>query len=195
MGKKILLASGNRHKYHEMRKMGAPFGVELLFGGDFCDLAVEETGSTYEENALLKARAWSSATGYPVFADDSGLEVETLGGEPGLYSSRKGKDDAERLAWLLRALEGVENRRARFVAFLVYVDMPEGREFGASGYCEGSIAEVPRGISGFGYDPLFIPSGYDDTLGVLGEEVKSAISHRVRAFRALLSILTEENVL
>ena len=195
MGKKILLASGNRHKYQEMREMGTPCGVELLFGGDFRNLPVEETGSTYEENALLKARAWSSATGYPVFADDSGLEVEALQGAPGLYSSRKGRNDAERLAWLLGALERAENRKARFVAFLVYVDMLRGKQFGAYGYCEGSIAEAPRGTAGFGYDPLFIPAGYNDTLGVLGEKIKSKISHRVRAFQSLLSILGEKNVL
>jgi len=195
MGKKILLASRNRHKYEEMCAFVASFPVELLFGGDFRDLDVEETGSTYEENALLKAWAWSREMALPTIADDSGLEVEALGGEPGLYSSRKGKNDTERLEWLLRALEKKENRQARFVACIAYCDASGQKEFLAYGYCEGAIAENPRGNSGFGYDPLFIPSGYDDTLGVLGESVKSKLSHRIRALEALLSILKKENVL
>ncbi len=195
MGKKILLGSTNRHKYEELRVLFRPFSEELLFGGDFQNLSVEEAGSSYEENALLKARAWSEATSLPAVADDSGLEVETLGGAPGIYSSRKGRNDPERLAWLLKALEGKKNRSARFVACLVYCDASRGEEFAAYGYCRGSIAEAPRGHLGFGYDPLFIPLGYDDTLGVLGETVKSQISHRVLATQALLSVLKEKNVL
>jgi XTP/dITP diphosphohydrolase len=195
MVKKILLGSTNRHKYEELREIFAAFSGELLFGGDFQSLSVEETGSSYQENALLKARAWSKATSLPAVADDSGLEVEALKGAPGIYSARQGENDGERLAWLLRMLEGQSHRKARFVACLAYCDVSRKEEFLAHGYCYGSITEAPRGDLGFGYDPLFIPSGYRDTLGVLGERVKSRISHRISATRALLSILREENVL
>ncbi len=195
MGKKILLGSTNRHKYEELRHLFSSFSGELLFGGDYQKLSVEEAGSSYEENALLKARAWSKATALPAVADDSGLEVESLEGAPGIYSARKGRDDGERMAWLLSAMEGERNRKARFVACLAYCDIARNEEFTAHGYCYGSIGEIPRGNCGFGYDPLFIPLGYDDTLGVLGEAVKSKISHRNSATLALLRILREENVL
>ena len=195
MVKKILLGSTNRHKYEELRSLFSSFSGELLFGGDFQSLSVEETGSSYQENALLKARAWSEALSLPAVADDSGLEVEILEGAPGIYSARQGENDEERLAWLLRTLEGQQNRKACFVACLAYCDISRKEEFIAHGYCYGTIAKAPRGDLGFGYDPLFIPLGYHDTLGVLGKRVKSEISHRISATRALLSVLREENVL
>lgn len=191
---KIVLASSNRHKFEEIAKALLPYEVHLLFGGDLGRLEVPETGNTYAENALLKARAWAKATGLPALADDSGLEVEALGWAPGLHSARVAETDGERIAWLLSQLEGQEHRRARFMAVLIlaFPDRETFWEF--PGTCWGKIARRPGGCEGFGYDPVFIPEGYDRSFAELGPEIKEAISHRSRALMAFCRRLGDPSV-
>lgn len=154
---------------------------------------VEETGATYQENALLKAHAVADATGEAALADDSGLEVDALGGGPGPRSARyAGKDagDEENLRALLRAVAGVPRagRIARYRA-VAAVAWPDGRHLWGEGECEGILRTKPRGSGGFGYDPIFQPVGWDRTMAELEAEEKDRISHRGRALRALRQIL------
>lgn len=155
---------------------------------------VEETGATFTENASLKAQAYAAQAGLWTLADDSGLEVDALGGAPGIYSARyagAGATDAERIARLLEELRHVEQdaRRARFVCAVATAD-PTGNVIHVSlGTCEGSISREPHGAGGFGYDPIFIPDGYDESFGQLSSEIKARISHRARALQATCSFL------
>jgi XTP/dITP diphosphohydrolase len=146
----------------------------------------EETGATFEENAVLKARHYSSLSGLRTLADDSGLEVDALGGVPGVYSARyggRGISYGERMALLLEALEatGDRGRRARFVCVIALADPRTGEVETFEGVCEGRIADAPRGAGGFGYDPLFVPEGYARSFGELPPEIKQSLSHRARA--------------
>lgn len=204
---KLLLASGNRHKFMEFSAFFAQlplFGekkitllsVEDLPGGGPPE--VDETGGSYEENALLKAAAFARFAGIPAIADDSGLEVNALNGMPGIHSARAAEgDDAARVRWLLDKVMGVEDRRASFVACLVIALPGAGNVFGGSdrdyfaaeGRCYGRLADAPRGEHGFGYDPVFIPDGYNATFGELGDEIKSKISHRAIAFKGVAQIV------
>jgi XTP/dITP diphosphohydrolase len=150
---------------------------------------VEETGNTYLENALLKARAVAAALGEPAMADDSGIEVDALGGRPGVRSARFAGEDAtdrENLRALIQAVAGVpsggRSARYRCVAAIAW---PDGREAHAEGVCEGSLVGKPRGVGGFGYDPIFVPVGWEETMAQLSADQKDRISHRGRAFRAL----------
>jgi len=188
---KMVLASGNRHKYLEIKEALEPIGIELLFGGNFADQReVEETGETYEENALLKARAWAEFTGLPSIADDSGIEVYALGGTPGVHSARTVPgSDAERTRWLLGQMEGERDRRARFVACLAVVFPYKEKPVICERYCEGMLASTAAGASGFGYDPIFIPDGYEKTFAELGERVKQKISHRALALKGIAEML------
>ena len=172
----------------------------LLFAPDLPSVALtkipdlEETGSTYAMNALLKARAWSEASGLPSLADDSGVEVEALGWKPGIHSAcvvDKGRllsSDAERRQWLLSCMEGRTDRRARFVAVVV-LSIPGKRELVCEGVCDGQLAIREAGTHGFGYDSLFIPDGFEVSFGELPPSVKNRISHRAKAVKALLDIL------
>lgn len=146
----------------------------------------EETGATYEENAALKACAAALMTGRPALADDSGIEVEALGGEPGVYSARYGNrdNDVERNVYLLEKLRGEKNRRAKFVS-VVILAYPDGHLETYRGELPGTLLEGPRGANGFGYDPLFVPDGDTRTLAELTVPEKRAISHRGRALAAL----------
>lgn len=189
---KIVLASGNRNKYREMKDAFSPIGVELLFGGDFENPQdVEETGDTYKANALLKAEAWAKATGLPAMSDDSGLETSALGGAPGVHSARIiPGSDAERTNWLLEKLKDADDRSARFVSCITVV-FPNGKIISCEKFCPGKIAQKPAGESGFGYDPIFIPDGYDSTFAELGDEIKKKISHRALAIKGLAEILQD----
>lgn len=153
---------------------------------------VEETGTTLEENARLKAEALVAATGEAAVADDTGLEVVALDGAPGVYSARFAGESAtyaDNVAKMLRTLEGVSDRRARFRT-VALVRFPDGTEVMADGVVDGSIATFPRGTGGFGYDPLFVPAGAGGrTLAEMTPEEKDAISHRGRAFRSLAELL------
>ncbi len=181
----FVLASANPDKVAEIRAiLGA--GVELMPRPDSVG-EVEETGATLEENARIKAQAQVAATGRPAIADDTGLEVDALGGAPGVYSARfsgEGATYASNVAKLLEALDGVEERGARFrtVALALW---PDGREAVAEGQVRGVIAEAARGGDGFGYDPVFVADGTDRTFAEMTTAEKNALSHRGRAFRVL----------
>ena len=179
---KIVLATTNRGKYKEFEYIT---GRELIFAPEIADLIVDETGKSYSENAMLKAKAWAEKTGLPCLADDSGLEVEALKGTPGLYSARiaPGKDE-NKISWLLSKLKGVENRKARFVASLALC-VPDEYILISEGYCYGRIAEAPSGKNGFGYDPVFIPEGYDRSFAEIEFEIKNSISHRANAYKKI----------
>ena len=155
---RFVLASNNARKLEELRQILSQMGHEVLSQREAgLNLTVEETGTTFEENARLKARGASDALGLPVIADDSGLMVDALDGAPGVYSARyggEGLDDRGRNALLLKNMEGKENRSARFVC-CICCRFPDGREITARGECPGQILEGPRGKDGFGYDPVF----------------------------------------
>lgn len=188
--RRLVFASGNRHKTAEVSAILAPYGwtVEPLV------LTVEEDAPTFVGNAEKKARAALAKTGLPALADDSGLEVDALGGAPGVHSARYAGepcDDAANNAKLLAALEEVDDRRARFRCALVFVD-PEGTRLVAEGACEGQIARVGRGTGGFGYDPLFLLAELEGrTMAELSPTEKNRISHRARALARLAAQLGE----
>lgn len=188
---KMVLASGNKNKYREMKPVLEQIGIELLYGGDFANPPeVDETGDTYEENALLKSHAWVEFSGLPAIADDSGIEVRALGGAPGVRSARAVPgSDADRTAWLLSAMEDETDRRARFVACLAAVFPGSEKTVVCQRACEGRLAREPKGTCGFGYDPIFIPDGYDKTFSELGDNVKQKISHRALALKGIAEIL------
>ena len=187
---KLIIATGNKGKYKEFCEIVKDFASELVFAPEIANLIIEETGKSYQENAMLKARSWAEKSGLPCLADDSGLEVEALDGAPGLYSARivPGKD-ANKVAWILEKLQGINNRKARFTASLALC-IPNEYILITQGYCYGQIATSPRGYNGFGYDPIFIPNGYEKSFAELGDEIKNQISHRTNAFKKLNTILT-----
>ena len=186
---RLVVASKNRDKIDEIEAMLAESGLadEVVRGLDWPD--VEETGATLEENALLKARAVVEATGLPVVADDTGLEVAALGGAPGVSSARFAGPEAtyqDNVERLLTEMNGVTDREARFRT-VVALRFMDGVEIVAEGVLEGVITERPRGDMGFGYDPVFEADGV--TLAEMTPEEKNAVSHRARAFEALVSVL------
>ncbi len=199
---KILVATTNPGKLREIERILSPLGYEVVEPPE--KMEVEETGSTFLENAYLKARAYHDRFGLPALADDSGLVVEVLGGYPGVFSSRfyslefggreelRGSTDEANVRKLLRLLEGRENREAKFVAFVVLYFQDRG--LFASGECRGEIVDSPRGSGGFGYDPVFKPEGYDRTMAELEPEEKDRISHRGRALRKLADLLGRCNL-
>jgi len=191
---RLLLATNNDHKVRELRRLLAHLPVALLTPADLgLSLEPAEDGATYEANALAKARAFADASGLPALADDSGIEVDALGGRPGLYSARyggSGLTDTERVALLLRELADVPDgeRTARYRAVLAVV-APDGTERTAEGWCEGTVARAPDGTSGFGYDPIFFVPALGVTMARLSDEEKDAISHRGNAARAMAPVL------
>jgi XTP/dITP diphosphohydrolase len=191
----VVLATGNAGKQREFAALLAPLGIELVLQSAFGIEPPEETGTTFGENALLKARHAAARTGLMALADDSGLEVDALGGRPGVYSARyagPGASDAENNALLVRELAGVppERRTARYRAVLALVHAADdAAPLVAEGRWEGRIALQPAGTGGFGYDPWFIPEGHDVTSAQLAPEVKNALSHRGRALAALVAQL------
>jgi XTP/dITP diphosphohydrolase len=191
---RLVLATANPDKAEEMRAIlehEVP-GLELLDRPSELP-EVEETGETFVDNARLKSEALCDATGYAAVADDSGLEVEALDGEPGVYSARYAGPDAsyqDNVDKLLGALSGRADRRARFIS-VVTVSFPDGRELVAEGVVEGEIATEPRGEAGFGYDPIFVPDGSGGrSFSQLSAEEKHALSHRGLALRRLVALLT-----
>ena len=194
--KKLLMATTNRGKIKEIREILAPSGLALLAPQDLgFDLDVKETGSTYSENARLKAEAFQLASGMPVLADDSGLEVNALSGAPGLFSARFSPEpnatDADRRDYLIQQLEGkTQPWHARFWCTAILA-LPDGRFFETTGSCAGVIIDEERGTTGFGYDPLFLIPAYDATMAEIGPEIKNKISHRARALQEMLTILKQ----
>ena len=198
---RIAIASHNAHKLREIARICADWPVAWLtvenHEGPWPE--VEETGSTYLENARLKARAGAAALDIPALADDSGIEVDALGGRPGPRSARFAGEDAtdeRNLQELIRAIKGVpgSGRTARYRCLAVLAS-PDGDEVSAEGICEGMLLTKPRGSRGFGYDPIFVPAGWDDTMAELTDEEKDRISHRGRALRALRDVLEPDESL
>lgn len=188
----IVVATNNAHKVDEYRRLMAGENVELQSLLDYpgCP-AIEENGTTFAENAGIKAMEASRYCQMPAFADDSGLEVEALDGAPGIYSSRYAPTDPERIAKLLKELEGKENRRARFVCAIAIAWNGEVIET-FEGEVRGVIAAAPSGSNGFGYDPVFIPDGYEQSFAELPPEVKNRISHRANAFAKAQAFVEEQ---
>ena len=204
---KLIFATGNAGKLREAREILGPHGIEVVSSYDIGltpeQVDVEETGSTFEENAVLKVKHLWELTHLPCFADDSGLVVDALGGAPGIYSARYASLDGSgadhnftsNIDKLLHNLEGVEDRRARFVCVAALAlpaagDCPSADISTFSGSCEGRIAFERAGCGGFGYDPVFIADAYPDrTLAEVDEDAKNAISHRGNALAKMLEYL------
>lgn len=194
--KKLVFASNNAHKLEEIRAiLGTQYEVKSLKDIG-CEVDIPETGSTFRENALQKATYVKEHFGFDCFADDSGLQVEALGGEPGVYSARyavkngvqvEGNKDDANMNVLLEKLANEENRKACFRTSIALIF--EGETHFFDGTVEGHIIREKRGNGGFGYDPIFIPDGYDKTFAELGNEVKNGISHRARAVAKLSDFL------
>ena len=184
---KIVLASKNAHKLREISRITEKFGFELVLQSQLgIDLDVEENGSTFEENSYIKAHAVMEATGLPALADDSGIAVDALNGEPGIYSARYGFDDTlddwGRLLLLLKNTENVPDgsRQAQFVCVITLV-MPDGQTIQARGEAHGELLRAPAGEGGFGYDPIFFYPPLDKTFAELSAEEKNQVSHRAVA--------------
>ena len=192
---KIILASNNKHKLEEIRKITAPLGYEVISQSEAgCNFDVEETGTTFEENAVLKAKAVYEKMKMPVISDDSGLEVDYLNGAPGVYSHRyagENATDADRCSKLLSELSGVEKekRTARFVCVICFID-ENGTETVIRGTCEGYIGTEPRGENGFGYDPVFMYG--DRSFAEISAEEKNSVSHRADALRKFSETITSK---
>ena len=181
---KVVLASHNKKKMVEMKTILSAMGVEVLSQADVgVDLEPEETGTTFAENAAIKAQAVMEATGLPAIADDSGLMVDALNGEPGVYSARyggPGLDDTGRWQLLLKNMAGIENRACKFVS-VICCCFPDGQQLSARGECPGILAHGPTGDGGFGYDPIFYLPELGKTMAQLTPEEKNKISHRAKA--------------
>jgi len=197
---RAVLASANPGKLRELAALLAPSGFELLSQTALGIDSVAETGSTFLENALIKARHAAAAAQLPALADDSGIEVDALGGRPGVLSARfagEGASDAANLAHLLGELAGVPEARrtARYRCVVVWVrSADDPAPLTGSGTWEGRIALAPRGSGGFGYDPVFIPEGERRTAAELSSEDKNRLSHRAQALRALVAALESAGV-
>ena len=194
---KVVLASKNRHKLEEISKITEKFDMELILQSELgVDIDVEETGTTFEENSFLKADAVMKATGLPALADDSGIAVDALNGEPGVYSARYGFDDTlddwGRLELLLKNTEQVPDgqRQSQFVCVITMVT-PDGKTIQARGEIHGELTREPRGENGFGYDPIFYYPPLGKTTAELSPEEKNQVSHRANALRIFYEKLKE----
>ena len=194
---RLVLATGNAGKLREMRAILAPWSVDVRPQSEFTGTAAEETGLSFVENAILKARFAAAASGLPAIADDSGLEVDALHGAPGIYSARyagSGADDAANNARLLLELDAMPDaaRAARYRCAMVFLRWPlDPSPLVRQASWEGRIARVPRGSGGFGYDPLFLVGDGDVTAAEMEPARKNEVSHRGKALRALVAALTE----
>ena len=194
---KVVLASKNKHKWEEIRKITEKLDIQLVMESDLgVDIDVEETGTTFEENSLQKARAVMEATGLPALADDSGIAVDALNGEPGIYSARYGFDDSlddwGRLQLLLKNMENVPDgqRQGKFVCVITMIT-PEGRIIQARGEVHGEILRAPAGEGGFGYDPIFYYPPFGKTLAEVPADMKNQVSHRAKALNLFYDKLKE----
>ena len=192
MQKKLVFATNNRHKLDEISQILGE-KIELLSLKDIhCSEEIPETADTLEGNAIQKAEYIHQHYGYDGFADDSGLEVESLNGAPGVYSARyasDGHDSEANMQKLLQNLEGISNRKAQFRTAICLIIDGETHLF--EGICKGEIIQEKRGGSGFGYDPIFVPEGYFETFAELGNEIKNQISHRAKAVEMLCQYLKD----
>ncbi len=196
-GFQLLVATNNSGKIVELNELLAELPIELKSLRDFENvLDVEETGTTFTENAVLKARSYALQKNMWSVADDSGLEVDALDGAPGIFSARYAGEGASDRAKIDKLLEDIENtqdksRLARFVCVMAISDEKGEIKFVAEGICEGEIAEKSSGSSGFGYDPVFVPSGFEKTFGELPGEIKREISHRAHASAKIIRYLRD----
>lgn len=202
---KIVFATNNQHKLQEIRDiLGSEFEIVSLKDIG-CDVDIPETGNTLEENAMQKAQYVYDHYNLCCFADDTGLEVEALNGEPGVHSARYAEgtdhDSEANMAKLLRKLEGKDNRKARFRTVIALIQKQDVCPCGCTsikkvnrfeGIVDGSIATEKHGTAGFGYDPIFVPEGYDKSFAELGESIKNGISHRARAVAKLAEYLKQK---
>lgn len=202
---KIVFATNNQHKLQEIRDiLGSEFEIVSLKDIG-CDVDIPETGNTLEENAMQKAQYVYDHYNLSCFADDTGLEVEALNGEPGVHSARYAEgtdhDSEANMAKLLRNLEGKDNRKARFRTVIALIQKQNVCPCGCTsikkvnrfeGIVDGSIATEKHGTAGFGYDPIFVPEGYDKSFAELGESIKNGISHRARAVAKLAEYLKQK---
>ena len=196
MPEKVVLATGNPGKVREIQRILADFGVEVVPQSELGVSDADETGTSFVENALIKARHAASATGLPAIADDSGLVVDALDGRPGVYSARySGADatDESNIDKLLSELQGVpgEQRTAAFHCCAVFVSADDATSLVAEGRWAGRILEQRRGAGGFGYDPVFLDPECGRTAAELGPELKNALSHRGKALTALADMLRQ----
>jgi len=195
----LLIATKNVGKIKELEELLADTPFRLRSLNDFANvIEPEETGATFAENAVLKAQSYALQTGLWALGDDSGLEVEALGGAPGVFSARyagAGANDAKRIEKLLLEINKTNdaNRRARFVCAMAIARATGEIEFIAEGICNGSIASAASGANGFGYDPVFVPDGFSKTFGALSNNIKQQISHRARASAKIIQYLRRFN--
>ena len=193
---KLVLASNNPHKLEELRAILTTLGMDVVSQKELgiC-IEPEETGMTFEENSYIKAKTIMDACGIATIADDSGLMVEALHGEPGVFSARYGgercRSDLDRLQFLLSRMEGTENRKAKFVSVITMLT-PEGKKIVARGECPGEILRAPQGSQGFGYDPVFYVPEEKCTFAQLSPAQKNKISHRARALAVFAQKVREE---
>ncbi|GAA0434703.1 MAG: XTP/dITP diphosphatase [Bacillota bacterium] len=198
--KQIIIATKNKGKANEFKEFFKPYNLKALSLNDLEDLPdVEETGETFKENAALKAEEIASILSLPVLADDSGLVIDALDGRPGVYSARyagEHKDDQLNMEKVLSELRGIPEakRTARFVCVLA-IASPGSKTRFYTGYCEGRIADNQYGENGFGYDPIFIPKGYQQTMAQLSSDKKNQISHRRNAIVQLEDTVTQHGLL
>jgi XTP/dITP diphosphohydrolase len=191
----LLIATKNTGKIKELERLFSRLPVTLRSLQDFPEIIEpEETGSTFAENAVLKAQYYSLHTGLASLADDSGLEVAALGGAPGVFSARYAGEkagDLEKIEKLLRSLGSAspDNRQARFVCAMAFADEKGEIKYLTEGVCDGKITFKPQGKNGFGYDPVFIPDGFFETFGELPNDIKQEISHRARASEKIIAYL------
>lgn len=192
---RVVLASSNSGKLRELTSLLAPFGFDLVAQNTLGLDTPPETGDTFAANALLKARYAAAATNLPALADDSGIEVDALGGRPGIYSARyagEGASDQQNLRKMLGELHGVPagKRTARYQCVIAFVSTSiDTQPILATGTWEGSLITEPRGLGGFGYDPIFVPGGFDRTAAELDPAQKNSLSHRGQALAALITQL------
>jgi len=192
---RIVLATNNKGKIRELQALLAPLNMEVLAKSQFTQEEVAETGSTFMENALIKARHAANASGLPAIADDSGIEVDALNGAPGIYSARyagEGASDEDNLKKLLAAMQSVPDhlRKARYKCALAYVlSADDPQPLCCEATWEGSITHAPVGGGGFGYDPIFWLPDYQQTSAQISAELKNQLSHRAKALQQLISLL------
>ena len=192
--KKIVFATNNQHKLDEVKKITEGLTEIVSLSEINCFDDIPETADTLEGNALQKARYVKEKFGFDCFADDTGLEVEALDNAPGVYSARYAGPDhnsESNMKLLLKNMEGITNRKARFRTVIAL--LMDGKEYLFDGIVEGVIIDEKRGDSGFGYDPVFVPNGYNETFAQLGSDIKNNISHRAKAVLKLHDFLTKLN--
>ena len=181
----LLIATNNRGKLAELREIVGELPIQLLTLADLgIDQEIDETGSTFQANAAIKATGYAGLAAMPTLADDSGLAIDFLDGRPGVYSARYAgatASDNDRVTKVLAEMTGATTRSARFVSVAALADATGKIVASVEGICKGTIVEAPRGSGGFGYDPIFLPSGFDKTFAELDPEIKNRISHRGKA--------------